>query len=294
MTEHAPERIWSTIDIPKTVAGVLAAVSAAVIGSFLGVAGTLAGAAIASVVGSVGTEIYHRWIDRGRDKIKSTFVTAPAAVGTPPVAASHTAASQAEPPGVVRASATVPSPTPPRAMRWGRVVAVAAALFVLAVALLTVFELVAHRSIADTVGHQSGRSTTIGSVLTGHERRSDRAPAESPSPEPSDSSSPSETPSTTEPTPSQEPTNQAPFTGGPTTEPPTQGTQPTGGPTDQSGTGQGGTDQGGTGQDGAGQGGTGQDGAGQGGTGQDGAAGQGGTGFRGGADQGTPTTQDSE
>ena len=38
MSEQASDRIWSGIDIPKTIAGTLAAVSAAVVGSFLGVA----------------------------------------------------------------------------------------------------------------------------------------------------------------------------------------------------------------------------------------------------------------
>ena len=86
MSEHAPDRVLSGIDIPKTIAGVLAAVSAAVLGSFLGVAGTLAGAALASIVGSVGTEIYRKFIDRSHKQIVATFVTAPAAVGTPSVA----------------------------------------------------------------------------------------------------------------------------------------------------------------------------------------------------------------
>ena len=44
MTAQAPDRIWSGIDIVKTLAGALAAVCAAWIGSFLGVAGTVAGA----------------------------------------------------------------------------------------------------------------------------------------------------------------------------------------------------------------------------------------------------------
>src|SRR3712207_3098225 len=90
MTEHAPDRLWSGIQLSKVVAGTLAAVSAAVIGSFLGVAGTLAGAAIASIVGSVGTEIYQRSLDRGAKKLQTlapTFVKAPAAIGTPEVAA---------------------------------------------------------------------------------------------------------------------------------------------------------------------------------------------------------------
>jgi hypothetical protein len=226
MTEHPPERIWSDIDIPKTVAGVLAALSAAVIGSFLGVAGTLVGAAIASVVGSVGTELYNRFIHRGSQKIKSTFVApAAAAVGTPPVA-------NPQPEGATLYG--TPKRYRERDVRWTRVVAVAASLFLLAVALLTVFELATHKSIADAVGNSSGRSTTIGSVLTGNERR--QAPPEHHvTPAPSDS--PSETPSTTEPTPDNEPTTEAPPSQAPTTEPPTgQPTEPPQGPTGQGGT----------------------------------------------------------
>ena len=120
MSEHAPDRVLSGIDVPKTIAGVLAAVSAAVLGSFLGVAGTLAGAALASIVGSVGTEIYRKFIDRSHKKIVSTFVTAPAAVGTPVG-------------GGGERRIAVPAGTRPGAghhrpvrMRWGRVAMVAA------------------------------------------------------------------------------------------------------------------------------------------------------------------------
>src|SRR3954451_13722048 len=90
MTEQAPDRIWSGIDIPKTIAAALAAVCAAVVGSFLGVAGTLIGAAVASVIGSVGTEIYDRSLKRAQKKLPTlapAFIKAPAAVGTPAVAA---------------------------------------------------------------------------------------------------------------------------------------------------------------------------------------------------------------
>jgi len=207
MTEHAPERIWSSIDIPKTIAGTLAAVSAAVVGSFLGVAGTLVGAAVASIVGSVGTEIYQRWINRGSQKIKTTFVTAPAAVGTPPVAAAEEESPSDEP------------PAPPRNIRWGRVATVAGALFVLAMGLLTAAELISHKSVADAVGNKSSGTTTVGSLLGGDGEKKNNKPAVTPS----DSTSPSEEPSgepgttpsespspssTTEP--SEAPTSEAP------------------------------------------------------------------------------------
>jgi hypothetical protein len=170
MTEHAPDRLMSSIDIPKTIAGVLAAVSAAVVGSFLGVAGTLVGAALASIVGSVGTEVYHRLVDRGHQKLKSTFVTASAAVGTPPVAAAEDESpSEPEPQG----------PSLPRQIRWGRAAMVAGALFVLAMGSLTAFELISGKSAADAVGGTSSSGTTVCSVLCGKRHNASPLPVPS-------------------------------------------------------------------------------------------------------------------
>jgi len=229
MTEHAPERIWSGIDIPKTIAGTLAAVSAAVVGSFLGVAGTLIGAAVASIVGSVGTELYQRWINRGSQKIKSTFVTAPAAVGTPPVAAEE----ESEPSG---------PHTPERTIHWGRVAAIAGALFVLAMGLLTAFELITHKPVADAFGNKSSGNTTVSSLWDGDSEKKSNQPAvtpsTSPSPSPSDepsatpSDSPSEEPTDTtspSPEPSDAPSSEAPATTPPATDGDTGGNGDTGG-----------------------------------------------------------------
>jgi hypothetical protein len=182
MTQQQAARHGPAIDIPKTIAGVLAAVSAAVVGSYLGVAGTLIGAAVASVVGSVGTELYQRWIHKGSHKLRTTFVTAPAAVGTPEVAA----AAEEVP--------SQPEPVAPTKIRWGRVSAVAAAVFVLAVGTLTAFELVTGKSAADAVGNRSSSTTTLCSVLCAN--KSKPTPASSPSPRPSATST-SGTPSPT-------------------------------------------------------------------------------------------------
>jgi len=222
MSEHAPDRIWSGIDIPKTIAGVLAAVSAAVVGSFLGVAGTLAGAAIASVVGSVGTEVYRKFIDRGHKKIVATFVTAPAAVGT---AAEGETPSRPEPEREAVGTAI-------RTMRWRRVAALAAGVFVLAIGTLTAFELVTGKSASEAVGVGSSSSTTLGSVLGGGTRKTTpvRTPASvTPSEKPTttagttrESTAPTEA-ATTGSTPSAAPTGTA------TPEPTVTDTQNTGG-----------------------------------------------------------------
>jgi hypothetical protein len=199
MTEHAPDRLWSGIDIPKTIAGALAAVCAAVIGSFLGVAGTLIGAAVASVIGSVGTEVYHRSLQKGTKKLHTTlaptFVKAPAAVGTPEVAA----ATEDDSPSHI-----VP-PAVPGTIRWGRVAAIAGALFVLAMGSLTVAELFTGKSVASTVGNTSSTGTTVGSVFDGDDSSTPPpAPSKSPAEEQStpsedQTSEPTEAPATTEP-----------------------------------------------------------------------------------------------
>jgi hypothetical protein len=170
MTERPPDSIWSGIDIPKTIAGALAAVCAAVVGSFLGVAGTLVGAAVASIVGSVGTEIYHRSLNRGAKKLQTltpAFIKVPAAVGTPEVAA----ATAEESP-----SHTV---VPKRQIRWRRVAMVAGALFVLAMGSLTVAEAITGKSIASTVGNNTGAKSTWSGIV--HPGKAKPTPTPSPS-----------------------------------------------------------------------------------------------------------------
>jgi len=172
MTERAPDRIWSGINIPKTIAGALAAVCAAVVGSYLGVAGTLIGAAVASVVGTVGTEIYERSLNKGREKLQTlapAFVKTPAAVGTPPVAA----ATEDESP-----SHTV---APKPQIRWKRIALVAGAMFVLAMGSLTVFELITNKSVASIVGNDTKARSTVGGLLNPGTGSTTPTPSPSPS-----------------------------------------------------------------------------------------------------------------
>lgn len=193
MTEHAPDRLLSGPQLTKLVAGTLAAVSAAAIGSFLGVAGTLIGAAVASVVGSLGTEIYQRSLNRGANKLQTlapAFVKAPAAVGTPAVAAAteeddpaHTVA-----PDEVTEKRAEEQPRPK--LRWKPIVVGAVAVFIIAMGAIFAVEAFAGRSLNSiTTGTDSGRST-IG-VPVGD---NDRSP--SPAVTPSGTPSPSGTPDT--------------------------------------------------------------------------------------------------
>ncbi|GGQ55732.1 hypothetical protein [Couchioplanes azureus] len=223
MSEQAPDRLWSGIQISKVIAGTLAAVAAAVLGSYLGVAGTLAGAALASVVGSVGTEVFNNSLKRGTKHLQTVapaFVRAPAAVGTPPVAAATVQENPAH---------TVAQP-PPRKIRWGHVVLAACALFALSMGAVSVVEAFTDKPLSATVRHTSGTGTTLfgGRDDAGEKDESPRTPAsEAPSP----GTAPADEESTGDPAPSQAPSDvpqEPPATTAPATPEPT--TEATTGP----------------------------------------------------------------
>jgi len=222
MTERAPDRIWSGINIPKTIAGALAAVCAAVVGSYLGVAGTLIGAAVASIVGTVGTEIYESSLNKGREKLQTltpAFVKTPAAVGTPPVAA----ATEDESP-----SHTV---APKPQIRWKRIALLAGAVFVLAMGSLTVFELISNRSVASIVGNDTKARSTVGGLLNPGTRSATPTPSPSPSATATETRAPAVAPTTTQattPAPATTTTPAAGPTTTPTTVAPTTDAPPTG------------------------------------------------------------------
>lgn len=223
--QAAPAKIFGGINIPKVLAGALAAVTVAVLGSFLGVAGTLAGAAIASVVGSVGTEIYERSLKHGAKKLQTvvapTFVKAPAAMGTPEVAAAHEEDSPSH--------TVAESQTRQRQIRWGRVAAAAIGVFVIAMGAITAFEFISGETVAGAVG---ATSNTSGTTLFGGStsKSSDKTPATSPSSTPTDqpTTGSSADPQVQATTPSPQASTPADngATTAPTTDAPTQTTDP--------------------------------------------------------------------
>lgn len=67
----------SGLTFPQIAAGALAAATASILGSFLGVLGTIGGAAAASIVSTVGAALYQRSLERTRDKVKERLVVNP-------------------------------------------------------------------------------------------------------------------------------------------------------------------------------------------------------------------------
>ncbi|MGQ0577156.1 MAG: hypothetical protein ACT4RN_23580, partial [Pseudonocardia sp.] len=193
----APPNPAPDLTTTKVLAVAGAAATSAVMGSFLGATGTVAGAALGSVVRTVGTSVYQRYLDRTRDTVRAhvrlpggrrVSVTAPVEVPAPagvwapvevPAPVEIPAQRAAEDAGAAPARVVVtpaggeqgrvaapapsaaPAPAPPR--RRGPALA-AAALLAFALAMLAVTGVEWLKGSTLTSG-ESG--TSVGWVLDG-------------------------------------------------------------------------------------------------------------------------------
>jgi hypothetical protein len=139
--------------VTNLLGGALAAISGAVVASFLGIFGTLAGAGVMSIFMAVATAGYahsltatHRWMRR-------TLLR--------------------------RAGGDTDAGTPPaRPVRWQRVALAAAAVFVVAMGAVTTVEATAGRPLASLLGSAPSRggSTSVGVVVGQSAAPTPRAP----------------------------------------------------------------------------------------------------------------------
>jgi hypothetical protein len=148
----------------QIVAGSLAAVTAAVAASYLGVAGTIIGAAVGSVVGTVGTTVYEHYLHRTRHQVRTVVLR------VAPTAIRQRAASDAAP--AEPATAESASDGEPRdgdkvsTLSWLRAqrgaIAIATALvFVAGMSVVTAVEVLAGKKLKEVVKNEPGSGTTV-------------------------------------------------------------------------------------------------------------------------------------
>jgi hypothetical protein len=185
-TGPADTKRKTDLNAAHVAAAALAAVTAAVIGSELGAAGTVIGAAGASVVTTVGTAVYQTSLERSRQRVRSLAQRA-----KPSATAQH----ESEPSHRSRRFV---------ALRWGAVIVGALGAFLLAMAIITGFEWANGRTVGG-----NGKGTTIGRVI--NDQPAAPTPATPPGPGASTSPTPTPTPTPTEtPTETPTPTPHAP------------------------------------------------------------------------------------
>ena len=139
----------------QVIASVLAAVTATVAGSFLGVNGTIIGAAVASVVTVVGNAVYSHSLHRTRDRV----LTAPAVRRIAPIAPRATVSG-----ATGGTPATPPVDEAHRAVGRGalqRGGLAAAGVFLALLTALTTVEVVTGRPLSDLLHGKPASGTTV-------------------------------------------------------------------------------------------------------------------------------------
>jgi hypothetical protein len=224
--ETPPEKKKLDLSVTQTVGGALAAMTAAAIGSRLGVGGTIVGAAVASIVAAVSTTLYTASLQTTHNKVKTVWTgrtvtteetqtsSAQAVAGDPADTETRVlvdvvpASSSGPAPASAWNTAQPPAaPGPKRQLPWKRMLAGALAAFAIAAIALTGFELLTGRALS------GGQGTTIQQVSEPRQpvsTPSSKATAsESASPSPSETPTPTPTPSASA-TPSETPVAPAP------------------------------------------------------------------------------------
>lgn len=199
--KQTKEPISLSFSVPQIIGGALAAATAAAVGSQLGVAGTIIGASVASVIGGVAGTLYSAGLDRTHRRVRAALRGSRGEDGgeSDVQEAPHLEATTMDP---VIMPARRRSPQNRRRLLQ-RMVLSAAAIFVVAVASITVIELGLGRSFTGTAGTSIGR---LAPPVASHSSQ----PTATATVTVSASARPDPTATNTAPTPSQAPASPQP------------------------------------------------------------------------------------
>lgn len=226
------------LSVPQILGSALAAVTAAVAASYLGVAGTVIGAAVVSIASTVASAVYTHYLKRTGDRVKQHTLSAwreeqeegqgllAAAANATPAAGEETAAHATRAVGEETAAHAVQGgggrghdtlvmpvvePAGRRGLPWLKMAVAAALVFAVSMGGILAFQALDHRTLHERV---TGGQTTVKEQQRapvkdqGHDRqdRDDRPTGPTQSPTPTPTPTPTDTPRTPPPSGTGEPT----------------------------------------------------------------------------------------
>jgi hypothetical protein len=201
------------IDWTRTIAGALAAVASAVLLSTLGAVGTIIGAAVGSIVVTISSALFTQGLSSSKRSLAKAQATAMQKVGIAHAEvrrAERTDDAEAQQGHLehaderleeahedLDAAALAAAPVSWRQrlaqLPWRRILIGAGVLFLITLVVITVFEVIAGRSVSSFTGGSNGDGgTTINHVREGRSGTDQDRPDPSESPDPTDEASPSE------------------------------------------------------------------------------------------------------
>lgn len=205
------DKASSGLSVAQVIGGALASISAAIVASKFGVAGTVIGAAITSMTVTIGSVLYRRSIEGAHQRVRNRYRRLYEDDGTETEHLSR----------------------PRRRLALGAIAGGTVLIFVLSMGGLTAFETLARTSAARLMGQSSSDArTTVGAVLQNVSSDSSGQDGASPSPNPTaipgvatPIASPLDVEPSPTPTPSDEPVPSSEYPGvdepasGPSTSP---------------------------------------------------------------------------
>ena len=191
----------------QVAASALAAVSSAVVASFFGVAGTLIGAALASAITTVSAALYTESLRKTNERLRRVREQ----LGRRPSPAAQDDRETRVLPAQLDPRR---APAPRRGPGWARVGAYAAAVFLVAMGIVTGVELIGQQPVSALVGHSQQAGTTTLGTLANAAAHQDTTPSTPSSPSeapasPTENTAPSSEATPTQSEPSEETTSRA-------------------------------------------------------------------------------------
>jgi hypothetical protein len=150
------------IRFSQVMAGALAAVTAALIGSTMGVAGTVVGAGLASVISTVGGAVYLRSIQRTREGVRTVRAKVVGRSGGATVLVSDEDPEEPAGAEVEAAPERSDQPPPGRRRRWPALVVTTVVAFAVGMLAITGVEWLRGEPLS------GGTGTTFGSIVDPH------------------------------------------------------------------------------------------------------------------------------
>ena len=147
----------------QLIATALAAITATVAASYLGVAGTVIGAAVVSVMSAIGNAVYAHSLRSTHARVRDAVPTRAAAVRrtNPTLTSPDAPEASASMSGEVKVVGEGEGDVRIRRGRWQRASFGAVALFVVLLTVITGVEIVTGRPISDLVRGDTGSGTTL-------------------------------------------------------------------------------------------------------------------------------------
>lgn len=202
MTEDTKERTLGLS--PAQVAGsALAAVTAAVLASFAGAAGTIIGAAFGSIVATVGAAAYTWWLRRTSEAVRRTAIQVRATRGRTGALPRRVSDGPLRPGRRSRRSEDVVADpedgtgsadaiTGPRNLSWRKMALATLTVLVTTLGGITAVEAITGRPLSALLGNNDSSGTTLGHVSGGDDDKQvptedESTPVPSPTPSPTTS-----------------------------------------------------------------------------------------------------------